>query len=210
MSTTPKTNRPSDRAADDKLVDGLTKHAGVITSLFVKGTLMATSDIIALVKTRIDSSDRVEQTKAAWLQAVQADRQLRANTRTVVDGVRQGLQVAFVDSADTLADYGLKPHKARVLTTQQKVAAAAKAKATRAARHTMGSKQKAQIKGTVEVPVTSPTAAAPVAPAPSPAVPAPIAAAPPASVVPSTAGTVTPAVAPAATPSAAVAPKPAS
>jgi hypothetical protein len=198
MSTTPKVNRSSDRAADDKLVDGLTKHAGVLSSLFVKGTLMATSDIIALIKTRIDSSDRVEQTKAAWQQAVQADRNLRANTRTVVNGVRQGLQVAFVDSADTLADYGLKPRKVPVLTTQQKVAATSKAKATRAARHTMGSRQKAQIKGTVEVPVTSLTAAPPVAVEP------PSPAAPPAP------GTVTPAVASVAPPSVAVAPKPAS
>jgi hypothetical protein len=47
-----------------------------------------------------------------------------------------------------LANYGIAPDKeATPLTPEQVVARAAKAKATREARHTMGPKQKAKIKG---------------------------------------------------------------
>jgi hypothetical protein len=43
---------------------------------------------------------------------------------------------------DALATFGLTPRKPRVVSPEARVAAAAKAKATRAARHTMGKKQK--------------------------------------------------------------------
>jgi hypothetical protein len=77
--------------------------------------------------------------------------------------------VAFAGSIDTLADFALKARKPRTpLTPEQKAAAVAKAEATRAARHTMGPKQKAAIKGTV--PATAP-ATQPAAPAPAPATP---------------------------------------
>jgi hypothetical protein len=56
----------------------------------------------------------------------------------------------------------MKPRKAPAARTpEEKIAAAAKAKATRAARHTMGSKQKAKVKGTVTTIVTPAAAAAP-------------------------------------------------
>jgi hypothetical protein len=80
---------------------------------------------------------------------VQAERDERAKSRALVTGVRQALQAAFADSAETLAKYGLKPRKKPVVSPQTRVAAAAKAKATRAARHTMGSNQKKAVKGDV-------------------------------------------------------------
>jgi hypothetical protein len=63
--------------------------------------------------------------------------------------VRQTLLLAFDGKLDTLADFGLTARAVPVRTPEQRTAAAAKAKATRAARHTMGSKQKAAIKGAV-------------------------------------------------------------
>jgi hypothetical protein len=50
--------------------------------------------------------------------------------------------VALAGSIDGLADFGLTPRKVRVLTPEKKAIAAAKAKATRAARGTKGSVQK--------------------------------------------------------------------
>ena len=66
--------------------------------------------------------------------------------------------MAFAGQMDTLADFGLTARAKHVATPEEKIASAAKAKATRAARHTMGSKQKAAIKGTVTP--TAPTTAA--------------------------------------------------
>jgi hypothetical protein len=110
--------------------------------------------------------------------------------------VKQSLLVAFAGRIDTLADFGLVPRKVTPLTPEQMVERTEKLKATRAARHTMGSKQKAAIKGTVAptgpvnaAPTPTPPAApvaAPVAPSPQPVLPvatpvvpaAPIAASP--------------------------------
>ena len=82
------------------------------------------------------------------------------------------VRATFGASPDTLADFGLKPKKVPApLTTEQKAAAAAKRAATRAARHTMGAKQKKSVKGTVPTTVTStPTTATP--PVAQPATPA--------------------------------------
>ena len=57
--------------------------------------------------------------------------------------------MAFAGQVDTLADFGLTARAKHVATPEEKLASTDKAKATRAARHTMGSKQKAAIKGTV-------------------------------------------------------------
>jgi hypothetical protein len=63
----------------------------------------------------------------------------------------------------------LTPRKPHVVTPEVKVAAAAKAKATRAARHTMGAQQKAGIKGALDG-VNLVVTAQPPAPSASPSV----------------------------------------
>jgi hypothetical protein len=187
--TTSKTNNTNNRlkqqVADQKIVDGFTKHAQTITSLVIGGTSYTTTAIIGVLQARLATSTAAQSTRATWQNAVKADLDERAKTKTFMSGLRKALHVAFDGSIDTLADFGLTPPKKRVVTPEQKAAAALKAKATRAARHTMGSKQKAAIKGTV--PATAP-ATTPAAPAPT-ATPAttPTAPATPAPAVPATA-----------------------
>jgi hypothetical protein len=57
-----------------------------------------------------------------------------------------------------LAVDGFPPPKVPVPTVQKKAQAVAQNKATRAARHTMGKKRKAQIKGVVPSEATPPAA----------------------------------------------------
>ncbi len=183
---TPNQNRADEITADQSLIDGLNKHATTIPSIMIGGASVTTKDIVATLQSRVDSAKAAASTRATWLTAVQADRAERDKTKTYVSGLRQALLVAFVGQVDTLADFGLTPRKPRVVSPEEKVAAAAKAKATRAARHTMGKKQKAAIKGTVTstAPVTAsppaptPIATPPDAPAPTPVPPAPTLAAP--------------------------------
>jgi hypothetical protein len=172
MSTKP--NRSNEVSGDQKLIDGLTKHASTLPSLFIGGTSMTTAAIIAVLQARIAAADTTLSTRATWQSAVKADIDERTKTKTLVSGLRQALQVAFAGSIDALADFGLKPRKVRVVTPEQKAKASAKALATRQARHTMGPKQKAKVKGTVAptAPATPPAAPAPTAPTP-PAAPAP-------------------------------------
>jgi acyl-coenzyme A thioesterase PaaI-like protein len=168
MSTSTSNTRITKEAADQKLVDGFEKHAQTVPSLVIGGTSFKAADITAVLQTRLATSATAQSTRATWLNAVKADGDERAKTKTFVDGVRQALLVAFAGSIDALDDFGLTPRKTPVVTPEAKAAAALKAKATRAARHTMGKKQKATIKGTVPTtaPATPPTASPPVAPGP--------------------------------------------
>lgn len=77
------------------------------------------------------------------------------------------------DSAKMLDEFGYTPRKPRAKSVKVKAAAADKAAATRVARHTLGPKAKAKVKGVVAPePSTDGTAAqAPEAPAGNPPVP---------------------------------------
>ncbi|MDP9001320.1 MAG: hypothetical protein M3O46_14560, partial [Myxococcota bacterium] len=147
MATQP--NRSQQQTDDQSLIDGLKKHEQTLPSLTIAGTSLKTADLIGILQARIDARSAAVSSRASWQTDVKADRDERAKTKTLVSGLRQALQVVFAGSIDGLADFGLKPRKQRVVRTPaQKAAATAKALATRAARHTMGTKQKALVKGT--------------------------------------------------------------
>jgi hypothetical protein len=146
---TPKNNRLDRMTADQKLADGLTQHASRITSFLIDGTEVTTNDLMTILQGRILASKTSESSRATWQSAVKAEAVERAQTKTAISGLKQSLIVAFGREIDTLADFGLTPRRPRVVTPEVQVAAVAKAKATRAARHTMGKRQKAAIKGAV-------------------------------------------------------------
>jgi hypothetical protein len=165
MSTKVRINRSQSQAADASLSTGLAKHEPTLASFTIAGATVKTTDIVTTLQTRQNSAKTVESTRAIWQAAVAADRSLRAQSNATVSGVKQVLHVMFAGSPDTLADFGLTPRKPHVV----KVAAAARAKATRAARHTMGVQQKAGIKGALDGVNLVVTAQAP-APSASPSV----------------------------------------
>ena len=118
--------------------------------------------------------------KAATKAKIVAENAQAPSLRSLMAEYVTFVKATFGNSPDVLADFGLKPKKAATpLTIEQKAAAAAKRTATRAARHTMGSKQKKSVKGTVTVtaPATPSAASTPVKPqggaacAPAPPVP---------------------------------------
>jgi hypothetical protein len=173
------TNQTLEQVADQKLIDGLTKHQTLITALPIGGKTLTPSQAIAIVQARIDSSAASATTKASAHAAVVAARAQRAQSKQFVSALRQVIRSMFGTSTDILADFGLVPPKPHVESPATKVEAAAKARATRALRHTMGKVQKAAIKASSPVPVdttANPPAAgtapaAPVTPA-SPGAPA--------------------------------------
>jgi hypothetical protein len=170
MANTTKKNRLDATVADQKLIDGLTKNAAAIPSIVLAGTTVTTKDIVTTLQARVDSAKAVLSTRATWQATVQADRAERDKTKAFVSGLKQSLLVAFSGRIDTLADFGLVPRKVTVLTPEQKIARTQKTLATRAARHTMGTKQKSTIHGTVPAPVPVNPAPAPT-PAPKPTTP---------------------------------------
>ncbi|HEX3770663.1 MAG TPA: hypothetical protein VHV30_07360, partial [Polyangiaceae bacterium] len=127
--------------------------------------------ITGTLQKRIDASNKTLTSKATWTLAVESEKSTRETTATFVAAVRQGLLLFLAGQTDVLADFGLTARAKPAFTPEELLARAAKAKATRAARHTLGPKQKAAIKGTVTptapattVPAAAPTVFTPTAP----------------------------------------------
>ena len=167
MGTSPKATKDQQTTDEQNLIAGLKKHAATLPSLTYAGVTVPTTTIITTLQSRIDARTNTATNRATWQAVVQTERATIAQSKATVSGTRQALKVMFAGQIEMLADFGLKLPKPRTpLTTEEKAAAKAKADATRAARHTMGSRQKAKITGTNPGPVTEPApepATAPVA-----------------------------------------------
>jgi hypothetical protein len=174
-----KQNAAQQQAADQAMIDGFTKHQATIpSSLLIAGAPVTTASVISTLQARIAARTAVAQAEAAYHAAVQANLDEQTKTQPLVSGARQAVGLMFAGQITALADFDLKPRKVPApRTPAQKAASAAKAAATRAARHTMGAVQKSQITG------ATPHGTAAPAPAPSPAA-APVAAPAPAAAPP--------------------------
>ena len=153
------------------LLAGIDKHKDKLASVTLGGAVYTADALKKLVQADLDTSHAADLVKAQWLSAVQLER----NEHQKVDPILRLFKSYVVsllgdaqDSSGALADFGLTPRKRPVMSVDAKSVAAAKSKATRAARHTMGSVQKKAVKGTVPLVSTDGGVHAP-APAPSPA-----------------------------------------
>jgi hypothetical protein len=120
-----------------------------------------TSKLQQLVTLRSD----VDAAKATTQAKVAAEKADMTSLRTFIGALVAYVKAIYGNDPEVLADFGLHPKTTRTpLTVEAKAAAAAKRNATRAARNTMGSKQKKGVKGSVVgITVTPVTAAHPVA-----------------------------------------------
>ena len=122
---------------------------------------------IALVMAPVATSKDVVVKRAALDASLEADTATRAQNGPFVSALKQTLQAMFVGQVDTLADFGLKGRKTRVVSPKTQVAAAARAAETRKLRGTTGPKKKLELQAPPAVVTTSPAPAAGVAPAPT-------------------------------------------
>jgi hypothetical protein len=158
----------SDPALATKLIAGTNKHLTNLGQLtFASASFTAaqvTTQLQAIVQLRADV-DAAKAVTQARLAALHAETPAQ---HAFLDAFVSFVKATFSKSPDVLADFGLAPKKARTpLTVDAKAAAAAKRAATRAARNTMGSKQRKAVKGDVTGVVVTPVKAAPVAATPA-------------------------------------------
>ena len=116
--------------------------------------------------------------QSAAKDAASALRNLDASVGPLLRDYKRFLLATYGTSTQQLAEFGLQPPKARTpLSTDERAAATAKARATRTARGTKGKKQKAAIKGDVTgvvvTPITEPKPQPSPVPTPAPASPTP-------------------------------------
>jgi hypothetical protein len=160
-----------------KVLSGMGKHLQNVPGLTIAQVVHQVAELQARIQKDIDLSDATDQSKAAWLTEVQKERSSHKDIDPLLRGIKQYVLLTWGDAKDassTLEDFGYAPRKPMTTKPSTKVTAAAKAKATRTARHTMGPKAKLKVKGNVPAPTPSNGAASstvpatPVAPAANP------------------------------------------
>ena len=141
MNKAEKTNR------NRLMIAGVQKHYGPDDTILVDGVPTKQTVVVARLQAPIGAGDVTATAEAAYHKAV-AD-ELAADT--AADDTYQGLKSYFLSvlkkTPEVLADYGLSLVVKQVPTAEVKAAAAAKRKATMAARGTdKGKRQRAAIK----------------------------------------------------------------
>jgi hypothetical protein len=140
-------NRTAVQARDTKIVAGIAKRLQSVQSLSLLGTAYTPVSLTALFQSQIGSIGNIAALRAQLKDALQADRALARQMTALVRALRNYLVNVFGSSSEVLGDFGFPFNRTSKAKPATKVAAAVKARATRKARGTMGSKQKKAIKG---------------------------------------------------------------
>jgi hypothetical protein len=167
MSNINRTNKPTRKDRLRLIASGAQAHFPSGQKVLAGQTLNLPTDVVSLIDTDIANTDAADKARADWLAAVQLQTDSHEKLTPILRAFERMVLAQFGDTQDAasiLADFGFAPQKVSAPTAETKAAAVQKSRATRAARHTMGPKQKKSVTGTV-----APTAPSPATPAPSPA-----------------------------------------
>jgi len=152
-----------------QLIAGTAKHLAKGTQVSFGGSSFTPDQITSELQSIVDLRTDASAARAAAKAKVATETAKMPALHTFISGYVSFIKVAYGTSPDVLADFGINPKARAPLTVEAKALAVAKRKATRAARHTMGAKQKLGVKGDVTgISVTPITAAAPTGVVPSP------------------------------------------
>jgi hypothetical protein len=142
-----------------QLIAGANKHLANTTQVMLSGGSFTPAQITAKLQALVNLRSDVNAAKATSKAKLAAEKTDMPALRIFMDAFVTFVKAAFGSQPDVLADFGIHPKARTPLTVEEKAAAAAKRKATRAARHTMGSKQKKDVKGAVTGIVVTPVTA---------------------------------------------------
>jgi hypothetical protein len=169
VSTTVNSVKPSKGSAlagIRALMAGTQKHTPDGSLTFGNATYTAAS-LVQTFQSLADAMTAHDVAQAKAKDVLVALRDVAAKVSPVLRAYRRFLVATYGNATETLADYGIKPPKAKApRTSEQKAKAAAKLRATRKARGTTSKKQKASIHGVVTAQTETP-AAPPIPPKPA-------------------------------------------
>jgi hypothetical protein len=146
---------------------GLQKQYPPTAILVLNGVSHAPADIAKVFQTSIDAADATTAATGEFHQAVALERAANATAEAMYRSLEAYVVNQHGSSPGALADFGITLPSRQVPSADTVAGAAKKRAATRAARHTMGPRQKAGIKGTVPAAPEAPAPAAGSAPAPA-------------------------------------------
>jgi hypothetical protein len=165
---TKKENRAARMAADQAMADGITKHKTSLPATMSVSSQQVTPDnLIAVYEGLVASAKTVLAAEAAHAAAIKADKDKRAQVRTIATGGRRLIVAMYLASPDTLQDFGLVPPKTAVRSAANKATAASKAVQTRKVLGTKGTRQKKEALAAADTVPPVPAAAPPASPTPT-------------------------------------------
>jgi hypothetical protein len=140
-----KRSRGARKAALSKIIKAVGKHLADGRRLYFAGVTYTAASLARAFRAELDSITAVETAEARRRDARLAERTAFKDNRILHRAL--GLILPATLDAVALADFGLRPAKVGYKTVDVRERAVAKAKATRAARRTMGPKQRGRVKG---------------------------------------------------------------
>jgi hypothetical protein len=139
-----------------KAIDGVRKHYASSPMVILDGVSLAPDDIVKALQGSIDAADATTAVTALFHKTVDAEQTAHAAADAVYLGLKTLVTSQFKTAPDTMAEFGFTLQPRQVPDAATAAAAVEKRRATRVARHTMGKRQKANVKGTVTAPDTAP------------------------------------------------------
>jgi hypothetical protein len=128
---------------------GFQKHYGALPKIILGGVAFAPADVTAALQKSIDATATTTSAAAQFHQAVSDEQTAHAAGDAVYRDLKAFVLTQFKQSPDVLAEFGFNQIARQVPNAETKLVAVGKRKATRAARRTMGKRQKAKITGVV-------------------------------------------------------------
>lgn len=146
----PKKNAASTKARNATVIAGVDKDLPNLNSPLA-GVVYTPTTLKAVFQADSDAIDKVAEATAAKAQAVKDARAAHKKTAIVYSALRSYLLALFGrEAVAVFGDFGMKVPASPAKTVASKAAAVVKAKATRAARGTGGTVQKAKVKGNAD------------------------------------------------------------
>jgi hypothetical protein len=150
------------------LVAGMKADLADILTFVLNDVTWTHDALVAQFEKRLQAAQTIKASRTTLQQAVADDKAVQKEVDALRNAMRGYLKARFGKNSPKLQKFGFTPNRTPKKAASVKAAAVVKAKATRVARGTKGTKQKAAIKGS-----PAPTASAPAAvtPAAKPATP---------------------------------------
>jgi hypothetical protein len=140
-------------------IAGVKKHFASTPTLALDGSPTTPKDVIAALQAAIDAVDAAAAAEKVFHDVTAAQHAAIAKGNAVLKALKMLVHNQLGSAEGALGDFGFQAPKRKTPDEATKAAAVAKRAATRAARHTMGKRQKAKVKG--QPPTPSPTVVKP-------------------------------------------------
>jgi hypothetical protein len=152
--STHHTNRDRTINMNRQAIAGVRKHLSGTTTIVLGGTPTTPADVIATLTGVIDGIDAAVAAEKAFHDAVATQHTVIAKGNALLKALKMLVHNQLGSTEGVLGDFGFTSPKRQTPSEATKAAAVAKREATRKARHTMGKRQKASVKGEHLAPAT--------------------------------------------------------